>query len=146
MKAELTKSLNHYLADAGVLYIKLHNLHWNVIGRDFKSVHEYLETLYKGIAEVLDAVAECLKMNGEAPLASLKDYLGTASIQEAASEETYSDSALKIVKEDIRYMKTQAEEIRAAADEDGRYDVVSLMEDHLADYNKTLWFLEAMTK
>ena len=43
-------------------------------------------------------------------------------------------------------MKTQAEEIRAAADEDGRYDVVSLMEDHLADYNKTLWFLEAMTK
>ena len=146
MKAELTKSLNHYLADTGVLYVKLHNLHWNVIGKDFKAVHEYLETLYDGFSDVLDAVAECLKMHDEKPLASLKSYLEVTSIQEIPSEEMYSDSVLAMVKEDIGYMKTQAEQIRAVADEESMYDVVALMEDHLSDYNKTLWFLKAMTK
>ena len=81
MKKELSTSLNTYLADLGVLYIKLHNLHWNVVGRDFKQVHEYLETLYDGVSDVLDEVAELLKMQGAQPLASLKDYLAAASLQ-----------------------------------------------------------------
>ena len=46
MNKELTKSVNAYIANIGVGYIKLHNLHWNVVGSQFKAVHEYLESLY----------------------------------------------------------------------------------------------------
>jgi starvation-inducible DNA-binding protein len=31
----LAEALNGYLADIGVMDIKLHNLHWNVEGRKF---------------------------------------------------------------------------------------------------------------
>lgn len=68
MKKELAAKVNVYLADIGVLYIKLHNLHWNVVGSQFKAVHEYLESLYDSMAALLDEVAELLKMNGESPL------------------------------------------------------------------------------
>lgn len=146
MKKEIAVALNQYLANVGVLYIKLHNLHWNVTGADFKPVHEYLETLYDGFADVLDAVAENLKMHGEQPLASLKGYLETASIEELESVELRSGEALEIVKKDIGLLKTQAEAIRTLADEEVLYDVVALMEDQLSNYHKTLWFVQAMTK
>ena len=146
MKKELATALNTYLADLGVLYIKLHNLHWNVVGRDFKQVHEYLETLYDGVSDVLDEVAELLKMQGEQPLASLKDYLAAASVQELPSAELHSREVLAIVHGDMTNLRDQAQKIRVAADAEDGYAVVSMMESHLAQYNKTLWFVEAMQK
>ncbi len=146
MKKELATALNTYLADLGVLYIKLHNLHWNVVGRDFKQVHEYLETLYDGVSGVLDEVAELLKMQGEQPLASLKDYLAAASVQELPSAELHSREVLAIVHGDMTNLRDQAQKIRVAADAEDGYAVVSMMESHLAQYNKTLWFVEAMQK
>ena len=41
---DLTKALNAYIANIGVGYIKLHNLHWNVHGSQFKAVQEYQES------------------------------------------------------------------------------------------------------
>ena len=146
MKKELSTSLNTYLADLGVLYIKLHNLHWNVVGRDFKQVHEYLETLYDGVSGVLDEVAELLKMQGVQPLASLKDYLAAASLQELPSAELHSGEVLSIVHGDLAALRDQAQQIRTAAAAEDNYAVVSMMESHLAQYNKTLWFVEAMQK
>lgn len=146
MKKELATALNTYLANMGVMYIKLHNLHWNVVGSDFKQVHEYLETLYDAMAGVLDEVAELLKMQGEQPLASLKDYLAAASIQELPSAELRSREVLRIVQADLTLLRDQAQQIRADAAADDDYTVVTMMEDHLAQYNKTLWFVEAMQK
>ena len=79
MDKKLLNSANKYLANVGVEYIKLHNLHWNVVGLNFKAVHEYLEGIYDSMAEVLDEVAELIKMEGGYPLASLKDYLAASS-------------------------------------------------------------------
>lgn len=146
MKKELVQSMNQYLANAEIFYVKLHNLHWNVVGKDFKQVHEYLETLYDAFAGVLDEVAEALKMHGEMPLASLKEYLEAGTIAELPSKEIRSDEVLRIAKADLETLKAQAEAIRSAADEEGLYDVVALMEDELSNYIKTIWFISAMLK
>lgn len=146
MKKEIAVNLNHYLANVGVSYIKLHNLHWNVVGKDFKPVHEYLETLYDAFAEVLDSVAELLKMNDEVPAASLKEYLELADIKELPSEEVNSSEVLKIVLADMELLKAQVEGIRKEADEVDDYAVVSAMEGDLEQYSKTIWFLKAMLK
>lgn len=146
MKTELSTALNQYLANVAMEYVKLHNLHWNVVGSSFKQVHEYLETLYDGFADVLDGVAELLKMHDIQPLASMKDYLAAATIQELGSVELSTREALGIARGDLLVLKTQAESIRSAADADDVYDVVAAMEEQLSDYNKTLWFLQAMGK
>lgn len=143
MNKELALKLNVYLANAGVLYVKLHNMHWNVVGSQFKAVHEYLETIYDGMADVIDEVAETLKMNGEMPLASMKEYLAVATIEELDSRARDVKTVLDTVLADLEAMKAQAEDIRRAADAEDRYDVVGLMEDELGNYNKTIWFLKA---
>ena len=124
MKKELVVKLNKYLADVAVSYIKMHNLHWNIVGSQFKAVHEYLETIYDSYADVLDEVAEALRMNDELPLASLKDYLEVTSIKELDSKEISIVDALNITIEDIKTLKAEAFEIRNDADEQDRKSVV----------------------
>lgn len=146
MKNELSMSINRYLANIGVSYVKLHNLHWNVIGKDFKAVHEYLEGLYDGMADVLDSVAELLKMHDVVPAASMKEYLELASIEELPSVEMKSADVLAVVLADMELLKAQAEAIRAEAAKDDVYSVVAAMEGDLGQYSKNIWFLKAMMK
>ena len=146
MKKELSIAMNEYLANLAVEYIKLHNLHWNVVGINFKSIHEYLEGLYDGLAKSLDEVAELLKIHGEAPAASLKEYLELASVKELPSEELKGKDVLELLLADFDLMKAQAEKIRAAADEEDAYDIVDAMEGDLGQYSKNNWFIRAMLK
>ena len=146
MKKELAVKVNGYLANVAVSYVKLHNLHWNVVGPQFKAVHEYIETLYDGFADVLDAVAEVLKMQGEVPLSRMSDYLAAASIKEIEAKEYSVEESIQIVLADMEEMKAQAADIRALADEDDNFPVVNMMEDNLAEYSKNIWFLKSMLK
>ena len=146
MKKELVNLSNKYIADVSVSYIKLHNLHWNVIGHQFKSVHEYLESLYDALAEVLDEVAEILKMQGEMPLGSLKKHLEVSSVEELEDKDYSVQESLEIVLKDLEMMKAEAEAIRKLADEEDNYQLVSAMEDHLGNYSKNIWFIKAMLK
>lgn len=143
---DLTKQLNNYLADLGVEYVKLHNLHWNVTGLSFKAVHEYLETLYDETTEYFDAVAEQLRMKGEFPLASLKDFLANASIKELESKEISVENALKVVLEDMELLKSEAQALYNLADEQGELGLTSELEEHIGHYTKQLWFIKSMLK
>ena len=61
MNKNLVLKSNKYLANVGVNFIKLHNLHWNVVGLQFKAVHEYLESLYDSMSDILDELAELIE-------------------------------------------------------------------------------------
>ena len=144
MNKKLSEKLNVYLADTAVMYIKLHNLHWNVYGVQFKAVHEYLEELYDGFTANMDAIAELLRMHDMYPAASLAEYLKISSIKELPSEKVDVKQALSIVLEDLKAFDKKAKEIRSTADEDDVFDVVAMMEEHCAAYQKTIWFISSM--
>ena len=146
MNKQLSVKLNKYLANLAVEYVKLHNLHWNVVGINFKSIHEYLEGLYDGISESLDSVAELLKMHEEVPAASLKEYLALSDVEELPSVEVKGKEALEVVLKDFQAFKALGESIRLEADESNLYDVVSAMEGDLEQFNKAIWFIKAMLK
>ena len=144
MNKKLFEHLNKYLADTGVMYIKLHNLHWNVVGPQFKAVHEYLEALYDGVTENMDAIAVLIRMHGDYPAASLSDFLKLTSVKELESQKIEIKEALSIVLEDIKALDEQAKAIRSAADEKDAFDIVMMMEDHCAAFQKTIWFISSM--
>jgi starvation-inducible DNA-binding protein len=143
MNKILQEKINKYLADTAVMYIKLHNLHWNIYGMQFKGVHEYLESLYDGITENMDAIAELIRMYGEYPAASMADYLKLSSVKELASEAIDIKKALVIVLEDIKALDESAKDIRTTADEEDVFDVVAMMENHCADFQKIIWFISS---
>ena len=81
MSKNRTKSieaLNLYLANLNVLYRKVQNYHWNLIGKDFFEIHVKLEEYYTEINTQIDDVAENILAIGGRPLGTMKDYLNVA--------------------------------------------------------------------
>ncbi len=146
MDDKLAKQLNVYLADVALMYIKMHNLHWYVVGKQFKSIHEYFETIYDSFAIVLDDTAEMLKLNGHAPLASMEEYLKVATIKERSSAELSVEEAISICLFDMEKIQKHANEVRSQANSADCYNVVGMLEGHITNYNKTIWFLNTMLK
>lgn len=139
-------SLNKYLSDVAVMNAKLHNIHWNVVGSQFKGTHEYIESLYDFMFEAYDEVAELIKQKNAFPLVKLSDFIANSGITELDSEDFEVKAALKIVLEDIKYMNAAAAAIREESSEDDDFMVSNLMEDHMSAYAKDIWFLNATLK
>lgn len=138
--------LNQYVANLAVWNIKLHNLHWNVVGKEFVQIHEFTEAIYDDAFEKFDEVAELLKMKGEMPLSTMAEYLKVATIEEVAVKDFGTKEVLEIVKADLELMNNLATEIRNLADEEGDFTTVAIFEDHVAGYDKNLWFVNSMLK
>ncbi|HHY08989.1 MAG TPA: DNA starvation/stationary phase protection protein [Firmicutes bacterium] len=138
--------LQKYLSDLNVLFVKLHNIHWNVVGKQFMRVHDFTEELYDQVFEDFDEVAELLKMKNVMPLATVKEYLENASIEEVEAREFQTKEALEIVKADLETMRELATEIRNVSDEEGDFETTALFEDYVAFYSKNIWFADAMLK
>jgi starvation-inducible DNA-binding protein len=136
--------LNEYLSNLVVLNVKLHNLHWNVVGKQFVQVHEFTESMYNDFFEKYDEVAELLKMKNEKPLVKLADYLKNASIKELDQEQFSVDDVLQLLKDDLTVMINLATEIRNSADEANDFEIVAAFEGHVSGYSKNLWFIRSM--
>ena len=147
MRKELVLEVNKQIANLGVGYIKFHNLHWNVVGGQFKPVHEYLEVLYDSLSDSLDEVAEILKMNDEYPVASLKGYLELSQIKELEeSKDVHYEVVLKMIIEDLVILQNQAKVIRNLALEDDIIVLIDSMEGIISNIDKELWFIRSMLK
>lgn len=143
----MIKEMNTYLANLAVLNYKLHNLHWNVVGLEFKAIHEHTEELYNKVFTDFDDVAEMLKIRNLQPAASLKEYLSLATLTELPSDVLYTpQEVIKHLKDDLTALKEDASKLRNLADEAGDFTAVSFFEDQVAAFAKELWFLSAMTK
>ncbi len=138
------KKVNEYLSNLAVLNVKLHNIHWNVVGKQFVRIHNLTEEIYDDLFAKYDEVAEMLKMKGEKPLVTMKDYLENTSIKESDEDEFSVEDSLEIVKEDLTLMKKLATEIRNESDEENDFEAVAIFEDHVSEYSKNIWFVNAM--
>ena len=140
----IANRLNPYLSNLVVLYLKLHDLHWNVKGKMFVEVHKYTESRYEDLAEKFDEVAEKIIMQGEAPVVGMKNYLELASVKELNKGVYGDEEVLHEVLADIQLLKDQAVELRKSFAEEDSFSVVAMLEDHITGYEKEIWFLQSM--
>lgn len=138
--------LQTYLANLGVFFVKLHNVHWNVVGKQFLRIHTFTEELYDQVFEDFDEVAELLKTKDVMPLSTMKEYLEHATIGEVVAKDFSSLESLELVKADLVAMRDLASEIRNFADESGDFETVGMFEEYVAFYSKNIWFVDAMLK
>lgn len=140
------KLLQQYLSNLAVLTVKFHNIHWNVVGRNFMRIHNFTEEIYDKFFEDYDEVAELLKMKNEMPLSTMAEYLENATVEEIKAKDFSIVESLETVKKDLELMKELATEIRNTADGEGDFETVALFEDYVAYYSKNIWFVSAMLR
>lgn len=143
MPAKINK-LNLFLANLAVLNIKVHNLHWNVIGPEFMQIHKMTEDIYKMLQVQFDTVAETMKMQGKFPMATTAEYVKNATIKEVKSRDFQVYEVLEELDNDCGIIMDLAKEIRDEADENDNFQIANLFEDYLDVYSKQAWMIKSM--
>ncbi|MBP2655741.1 MAG: Ferritin Dps family protein [Firmicutes bacterium] len=140
---EVVEGLNIYLANLNILFVKLHNLHWNVVGVGFFDLHTKTQELYEKIAEELDQVAERIKALGFLPLASMQEYLSVATICELPSKAFATPEVPKIIIDDFCCTLNLLRKIDAAAKKASDDCTVGLLTEAMCFLQKNIWMMDA---
>ncbi|MGM0829283.1 MAG: Dps family protein [Bacillota bacterium] len=116
MNQQLVVALNKQLANWNVLYTKLHNYHWYVTGPEFFTLHEKFEEYYNEAGNYIDEVAERILTIKGKPIATLKEYLETATIEESNGKESSTEMVDALVNDFEQIVKDSKKIIEAAED------------------------------
>jgi starvation-inducible DNA-binding protein len=140
----INQLVNQYVADSMLLVVKLHNIHWNVVGNHFMKIHNYTEELYNRFFETYDGFAEALKIKGESVFGSLADYTRVGTIQELGTDKLKEKEALEVIAEDLEMMHRTAKMLRHLGHEQGDVSCTLLAENEVQFLEKQLWFIRSM--
>lgn len=83
---KIGQGLAQILADTYILYTKTQNFHWNVVDERFHSLHEMFEEQYKQLAEMVDELAERLRMLRLKSPGGLRQFLEIGTLQDAQQD------------------------------------------------------------
>lgn len=142
--AEIAQSLNRLLADEHILYIKTRKAHWNVEGPDFLSIHRFFEEQYKQLEQIIDDIAERIRIIGHFAEATLAGFLSETHLSEETRAKNDSAGFIKSLLEDHETIIIHLRENIDRYDEEwkdaGTSDFITgLMETH----EKMAWMLRA---
>ncbi|WP_306643354.1 Dps family protein [Sanyastnella coralliicola] len=141
---KLSGALNVLLANYAVHYQKLLNFHWNVKGPDFFDVHEKFEQEYNKAKEIIDDVAERIRIFGMKPMSTMKAYLNTANIREVESDLT-SDQMIEEILSDYQILLESLVDVLDTAIEIGDGGTEDLMKGYIKYVENNHWMWTAFS-
>jgi starvation-inducible DNA-binding protein len=136
--------LSRLLADEHVLYMRLRNYHWNVIGMAFGPLHALFQAQYEALALDIDDIAERIRMLGPTVPGTLTEMLQLTTLAERPGD-LPEDRAMvaQLVADHEAIIRNLRRDLRAC---DEQYDdmgtsdfLTTLIEKH----EKMAWLLRA---
>lgn len=101
----ICERLNELLVNEFALFTKTLNFHWNITGGRFLSIHRLLEENYQTLLQVMDDVAERVRILGETPIDTLEKFSRANELKEVSGRELGIDEMLGSLFED--HLKVQ---------------------------------------
>lgn len=143
---KLCEVLNEYLANLKVLNNNLYNMHFNVIGPNFFTIHKKLEEYYDKVAEMYDAVAERIKMLSCYPITSLVQYENVSTIKSMKSQDYTEKQVLGVLTNDFTFMLQLSKEVGEFAKMSNDDVSSGIIGDNASFFEKQLWMVKASNK
>lgn len=141
-QATIHEHLNKQIATWSVLYIKLHNYHWYVKGTQFFTLHAKFQELYEEAALHVDEIAERLLAIKGAPLATMREYIAHAIVQEASGSESATEMVAQLVEDFTVVIHALKEAMEAAQEAKDETTADMLLAVHTS-LEKHVWMLNA---
>ncbi len=143
-KQSVADELSKILADEYVLSAKTKNAHWNVESKDFYEKHKLFEAQYAQLDEIIDSVAERIRVLGHYAPGTLSSFLGLTRLSEMNREKNDSQGFIHELLEDhetiIMNLRENIQKFSDKFNDAGSADFITgLMENH----EKMAWFLRA---
>ncbi len=127
--------LNRDLSDAYLLLIKTKKYHWDVVGPQFRSLHELWEEHYQILTETIDNCAERIRALGGYPVGTAQGFLEYTSLTEHPGDiPTAAEMVSRLVVDHEQVIRNLREHIDQCAEQfrdQGTADFLTgLMEGH----------------
>jgi len=140
---KMIEQLNKNLADVQVLYVKLHNYHWNIKGPHFLGIHNLTEGYYDYFAKQYDEIAERILQIGSKPLTTMKSYLEVSNIKEESKSKFSASEVIKSVTKDFTYLLKELKKTSKTAEAENDLTTQALADENVAWFEKAIWMLKA---
>ena len=136
--------LSRLLADEHVLYTRLRNYHWNIVGMAFGPLHALFQSQYEALADDIDDIAERMRMLGPTTPGTMTEFLQLATLAERPGELPDDRGMVAQLVSDheaiIRHLRRDVRACDEQYDDMGTSDFLTgLMEKH----EKYAWLLRA---
>jgi starvation-inducible DNA-binding protein len=127
--------LNQDLSDSYLLVIKTKKYHWDVIGPQFRTLHQLWDEQYEALSMNIDAIAERIRALGGYPIGTAKGFLENASLREHAGDLPNASEMVERLVSDheqvIRNLRGHIDECGDSFHDEGTADFLTgLMEQH----------------
>lgn len=139
---ETAETLNKALADATVMWFKLHNDHWYVRGPNFFTLHEKYEELYTRWAEIVDVLAERILTIGHKPIGTLAEAIQMSEIKERTVDLDASDRVRSTL-DDLALVHARMGEAIERAVKAGDKGTENVLDEIRDTTEKNMWMLRA---
>ena len=138
----VAESLKIALADSYALYLKTQNYHWNVTGRNFKSLHELFEEQYTDLATAIDGIAERIRSLGEKAPGTWKAYDRLTNI-EAGNDNASADEMIRDLADSQAIIAKTLTQTLTTAQTANDEVTIDLVTDRMAAHEKNRWMLNS---
>ena len=142
---QLIEQLKVILATNFCLYLKTHNYHWNIEGKDFPQYHSFLDGLYNDIWAQTDDIAEHLRRLDSYAPGSLARFQDLSDIQDATTIPMALSMMAELKNDNDRYIYHLRAGI-VAADQANEPAVSNFLQDLLGKHQKHAWMLRSIIK
>ncbi|NVJ50572.1 MAG: DNA starvation/stationary phase protection protein [Gammaproteobacteria bacterium] len=139
----LANKLAEALSDSYLLYLQTQNVHWNVVGPLFYSIHEMTEKQYLDMAEAIDDIAERIRAIGFRAPGTVSEFLKLTEMTEDAT----TTEANQMIEMLVRGNELCAKRLRKAVIEAERVDDVKtadLLTERIGQHEENAWMLRSL--
>ena len=138
--------LNVILSDEHIVYAKTRNYHWNYEGDNFMEMHKFYEGQYNELAEMIDEIAERVRMLGRFPLGRLADFIKTTRLGEDDYTTAQSEQLKNLLDDHesmIVYIRKAIDKVDETYKDAGTTDFITgIMQQH----EKMAWMIRSYLK
>lgn len=139
----VSEALQQLLADEMLLYVKTRNYHWNIRAKNFSELHTFFEEQYTELEQIIDEVAERIRMLGHLSIGTMKDFMDYTHLEEQDYTTKAKVQIQRLIEDHeviIQFLRKCGRHFDDEYKDLGSSDfVIALMEQH----EKMRWMLES---
>lgn len=136
------ENLEKILVESYALALKTQNYHWNIVGENFKSLHELFGMQYDELALAIDEVAERMRQLGAKVEATFEHFAG---LRKAKNGDKNLDARgmVKDLEHDNEALSKALKSAIKAAQDEGDEGTADLLIAREKAHDKAAWMLQS---
>ncbi|MHC5860760.1 Dps family protein [Nostoc sp.] len=136
--------LNQDLADAYLLLVKTKKYHWDVVGPQFRSLHQLWEEHYQKLTLNIDALAERIRALGGYPVGTLEGFLKLATLKEhAGNVPTATGMVANLVDDHEQVIRNLRDHVDQSGDKFHDQGTADFLTGLLEQHEEIAWMLRS---